>query len=85
VVDARTSVALNLVPAGGVITLVVELTWTSYTKSPAVIGVLAVPGDDPKVTGLEQDEADNPADATENPLSMATRPFATFRTEPISA
>ena len=47
--------------------------------------VLAMPGEGPNVTGLEHDVLFEAAEASEKPLSVARRPFATFTAEPISA
>jgi hypothetical protein len=82
VVDAITSVALNLVFAE---TRLVELTWMSYTRCPAVIVVFAVPGTGPKVTGLEHEEAAEPTELIEKPLSVPISPLATLTAEPTSA
>ena len=65
--------------------LAVEFTWTSYTKCPPVMAVLAVPGTTPNVIGLEQVVAAEPIALTEKPLSVATRLFVTLTAEPISA
>jgi hypothetical protein len=75
-------VALNFVLA---VTVVVEFTWTSYTRCPPVIAVLAVPGLPPNVIGLEQDVAEEPTSMTAKPLSVAMSPFVTFTADPISA
>jgi len=47
--------------------------------------VLAVPGTTVNITGTEHDVAVEATEASEKPLSVAVRPFATFTAEPISA
>src|ERR1700756_5777277 len=82
VVEAITSVALNLAFAE---TKLVELTWMSYTRSPPVIVVLAVPGTGPNVTGLAHEVAAEPTRLIEKPLSVPTSPLTTLTAEPSSA